>query len=265
MSPAPYTPDDWAQASVQVRAGPDERAWQAYMAGVYRAIIDRWARGAPAGPALKTDLFEEATGQYTLLRDLEASGHPVIAMDWTPAIVHAARQNHPAPPAKAVVCDVRALPFASATFAVVLSNSTLDHFASEGDIFRSLAELSHVLRPGGILILALDNPANFFICLRNRLPFRWLRRAGVIPYFMGSTLSAEGARAALSEAGLVVTDQTAIVHAPRLPAIWLARLVAPHRKLSALLRRILALCERAERWPTHNFTGYYVALRAKRP
>jgi len=235
------------------------------MAGVYRAIIHRWAPGAPAGPALKTDLFEEATGQYTLLETLESHTGAVTGMDWTPAIVRMARDNHPGLLAKGVTCDARFLPFATATFALVLSNSTLDHFASEGDIVRGLSEFSRILRPGGILILTLDNPANIFVWLRNRLPFRWLRRAGVIPYFMGATLSAKRARAALSDAGLIVTHQTGIVHAPRLPAIWLARLLAPHRQLSASLRRVLALCERAECWPTHNHTGYYIALRAKRP
>jgi len=265
VTPAPYMPDDWAQASVRARSGPNERAWHEYMAGVYRAIIDRWAQDAPAGPALKTDLFEEATGQYTLLPALGTYSNTVIGMDWAQAVVHAAKQDHPASLANAVVCDARALPFAAATFALVLSNSTLDHFAGEEGIFRSLAELSRILRPGGILIVVLDNPANFFVWLRNRLPFRWLHRAGVVPYYMGTTLSADRAGAALPDAGLVVTGQTAIVHAPRLPAIWLARLVAPHRKLSALLRRTLALCEQAGRWPSRNYTGYYIALRAKRP
>jgi len=235
------------------------------MADVYRALVARWAHDAPAGPALKTDLFEEATGQYTLLPALATRGDAVTGMDWTPAIVRAAKQAHPASLANAIVCDARALPFATASFALILSNSTLDHFAREEDIYRSLDELSRILCPGGILILTLDNPANLFVWLRNRLPFRWLHRAGVVPYYMGATLSANRARAALSHAGLVVTGQTAIVHAPRLPAIWLARLVAPYRKLPALLRRTLALCERAERWPSRHQTGYYIALRAKRP
>ena len=61
---------------------------------------------------------------------------------------------------EAVVADVRSLPFAEASFGVVFSGSTLDHFESAADIQRSLGELYRVLRPGGTLILTLDNPAN---------------------------------------------------------------------------------------------------------
>lgn len=50
--------------------------------------------------------------------------------------------------------------FAAETFDLVVSTSTLDHFTCREDLVTSLEEISRVLRPGGLLILTLDNPLN---------------------------------------------------------------------------------------------------------
>ena len=46
------------------------------------------------------------------------------------------------------------LPFAEEAFDVIVSTSTLDHFAHRRDIVSSLHELHRVLRPGGEVLLA---------------------------------------------------------------------------------------------------------------
>jgi len=58
------------------------------------------------------------------------------------------------------------------TFDTVLSNSTLDHFDGAAQIRVSLAEPARVLRPGGRLLVTLDNPANPLLALSKALPSR---------------------------------------------------------------------------------------------
>jgi ubiquinone/menaquinone biosynthesis C-methylase UbiE len=102
--------------------------------------------------------------------------------------------------------DVRRLPFADATFDAVVSLSTLDHFDLHTDIETSLAELVRVLRPGGTLILTLDNLANPIIALRAVLPFRLLQAAGVVPYEIGRTCGPRRLGRFVTRAGLEVVE-----------------------------------------------------------
>ena len=76
---------------------------------------------------------------------------------------------------------MRHLPFAQGAFDGIVSNSTLDHFQSLDDLLVSLKELFRVLRPGGQMILTLDNLSNPIILLRNWLPLRLLKRLKIVP------------------------------------------------------------------------------------
>jgi len=71
----------------------------------------------------------------------------------------------------------------------------------------------------------------------------------------------------LEELGLEVTAESAIAHAPRAPAIWLDSLTrrwGGDRLRGLLLRTYLAF-ECLESLPTRYLTGYYVAIRARKP
>ena len=65
--------------------------------------------------------------------------------------------------------------FPPASFDVVLSTSTLDHFDRRDEIAVALAELRRVLADGGRLLVTLDNPANPILRLR-QLDLRRHRR-----------------------------------------------------------------------------------------
>ena len=80
--------------------------------------------------------------------------------------------------------------------------STLDHFEDAAQIEVALGELHRVLRPGGHLVLTLDNPANPLIRLRNALPEAWARRTGLSPFAVGATLGRRAGTAALVRADL---------------------------------------------------------------
>ncbi|HEX3136351.1 MAG TPA: class I SAM-dependent methyltransferase, partial [Casimicrobiaceae bacterium] len=120
-------------------------------------LFERWLPSEPCATVLKTDLFDEAMGSglYPLL---SARGRRVAAIDVAPTVLAAATARYPA--LLAVEADVRRMPFAGDTFDVVVSNSTLDHFETHDEILASLRDFHRILRPGGRLLLTMDNLAN---------------------------------------------------------------------------------------------------------
>ncbi len=215
------------------------------------------------GRLLKTDIFDEAVSTGVLPR-LAVPMESVVGMDVSGAALDSARSRYTR--LLAVRADVRRLPFADGSFDAVISNSTLDHFTSPEDIAISLRELHRVLRPGGYLIVTLDNRANPVVALRGLLPYRLLNRLGVVPYFVGATYDPAQLRGALMDAGLVVLDLEAIMHCPRVVAVAAARVVERHTG-PAMQRRFLRWLmtfERLAHWPTRFRTGHFVAARATR-
>jgi UDP-N-acetylmuramoyl-tripeptide--D-alanyl-D-alanine ligase len=210
---------------------------------------------------LKTDLFEEALGNDSLVRAIPSG---FVGMDLSPDILKAARRR--SPDARVVRADVRQLPMAGAALDGVISTSTLDHFHDPADLTLSLNELGRVLRPGGRLLLTLDNPLNPLLALRNVLPHSFRLSAGLTPYYVGYTCGPAQLERLLGEAGFEVRETAAILHFPRV----LAALLGPALKLAgldAMDTRILRLLQRAEilqRLPTRWFTGHYVAMVAVR-
>lgn len=156
---------------------------------------------------------------------------------------------------RAAVLDVRRLPFRAGAFDGVLSTSTLDHFDEPADIDRSLAELHRVLRPGGRLVLTLDNPANPLIRLRGALPHAVARRTGLVPFAVGATLSEGPGVRALEAAGFTVVDTAHLLHAPHVVGTRLAR-------LGWYERRVLPRIERVGQTRLARWSGHFVAFSA---
>jgi len=234
---------------------------------VYARLIRMWLPPCAAGRGLKTDLFEEAITPYHLLT---AIGPGSVGLDFAPATVAAARERLDREEGRRghlfVVADLRAIPLRAGTVARILAGSSLDHFETKVDIAKSLAELARVLSNDGVLVVTFDNPHNPVIWLRNRLPFSWLTRVGLVPYYVGQTYGRAEARAQLESLGFAVTNVTAVAHAVRAPSIWLVALAerlnaAP---LRAFVARALNAFETLERWPTRYRTGYYLAFRAEK-
>jgi GT2 family glycosyltransferase/SAM-dependent methyltransferase/ribosomal protein S18 acetylase RimI-like enzyme len=262
--PAPNLPSEYWD-EVMAKNGATLDQWRAYMQRVYKKLIQQWLQGGDGGPGLKTDLFEEAVSARNLLPTL---GPGSIGLDCSPAIAAAARQqlNGNGGRYPLVVADLRAIPLQDDSVSHILAGSSLDHFTNKADIAVSLKELARVLRPGGTLIITFDNPHNPVVRMRNAVPFTWLNRLGLVPYYVGETFTREEACAQLERAGLTVTDVKAVAHAVRAPAIWLVTLLE-RLNSTGLQRRLASLLdtfERLERWPTQYLTGYYVALRAEK-
>ncbi len=233
------------------------------MRRVYLRLMGNWLPAAGVGRGLKTDLHEEAITPHHLLLDL---GPRSVGIDCSLAVVRSARERLAASGGQHlfVVGDLRCLPLRSGSMQCILSGSSLDHFPNKTDIATSVAELGRVLAPGGTLVVTFDNPHNPVVWLRNHLPFDWLHRLRLVPYYVGETYSRREAHSQLTAAGLTVTEVTAVSHAPRAPAIWLVKLVERigWRLLEPLTARILDSFEVLESWPTRYQTGYYLALRA---
>lgn len=254
----------WDDVSRLWRAEQPHALWRVHSDAVYAALFSRWLPGDGVGRLLKTDLFDEmaCAGLRPLLIE---RARFVVGIDLAIEVVRGARARYP--DQVGATADVRCLPFADATFDVIVSNSTLDHFADAGHIDVALGELFRVLRDGGRLLLTLDNGANPAVALRNALPFEVTSRLGLVPYRMGKTYGPAGLRRALHATGFEVEEAVSILHCPRAPAVALAGVVGRRggRRAKASFLRALNALELLSDWPTRFLTGHYVAIRARKP
>jgi SAM-dependent methyltransferase len=242
----------WDDVIASWRGTPRETFLRGYSDAVNTALLERWLPDLREARVLKTDLFDEAVGEG-LHPYMRAHGARVTGVDISPVAVAAARERYP--DLEATTGDVRALSYADSTFDVVVSNSTLDHFTAVGDIEAALRELHRVLRPGGLLVVTLDNPDNPLVGLRNALPLPLLKRLRLVPYQVGTTCNQKSLARLLHEARFEVTASDVIMHVPRVLAGALGSLGL------ASLRPLLA-AEALSRLPTRRLTGQFIAARA---
>ena len=234
--------------------------WRQHSDAVNLALVRSWWPSESVGRVLKTDLFDEVFGEglYPFMR---LSAGSISGIDVSESIVSAARRKYPE--LQSAVADVRRLPFEDDRFDLVISNSTLDHFQEASDISLAVGELHRVLRPGGQMVLTLDNLRNPMIALRHVLPFRLLNALGLVPYFVGSTFGPRGLCRVVGQAGFRVIDTAFVMHCPRLVVVAIAGLLQRHAKRPAqqqFLRSLMAF-EKLSCLPTHSFTGHFVAVR----
>ncbi len=223
----------------------------------------RWLRASGAkwegAMVVKTDLFDEAVspagGPGGWLRQ---RGARVFGVDISPRVTREAVRRGRVD--GAAVGDVRALPYAPEWADVVVSNSTLDHFGDAGEIERAIGEIRRILKPGGRLLVTLDNPRNPVMLIRSWAPGFW-RKAGVAAYPGGVTLNAKQLRRLLERQGFEIEAETALLHHPRVAGAALLRCWPGGRGGKRLVRVLLAF-EKMAAWPTRYLTGHYVAVEA---
>ena len=227
------------------------------------ALLKSWLPKRPVGRLLKTDLFDESLGNG-LCSIMASKATHVFGMDISIQTLRNAKSRHRE--LCATCSDVRHLPFSSGSFDVIVSNSTLDHFDSTKEIEASLQELRRVLRSDGNLVLTLDNLANPLITLRQSLPFHTLHQAGIVPYFVGSTYTPLGLRRVLERVGFTISDMRAIMHCPRVAAVFIAGILEKRasRSLQAKFSRYLLAFERFANLPTRYITGHFIAVCVKK-
>ena len=247
---------EWAQAPQQT--------WRTHSDAVNAHLLSGWLPRTRLRRVLKTDAFDEAVSAG-LFPQLAARAETVIAIDISSATLAAAARKYA--DLAVVTADLRRLPFANGSLDAIASLSSLDHFQTLEELTTSLRELRRVLAPGGHLILTLDNLKNPLVALRNALPFSLMHGLGIVPYRVGRTVGPRHLQALLKEVGLEVHEIGAVLHVPRVFAVALANLV-DRLGSDAIRRRFLACLlafERLAQLPTRFLTGYFVAVRARRP
>jgi SAM-dependent methyltransferase len=264
-------PEPWAEMAPVWLDGAPVGLWRRHADAMNVALAERWLPG-PLGELLKTDLFDEAVAEG-LLPSLRERAARVVGVDVEPEILGAAATRLPG--VEVVAADVRRLPFDDAAFDTVLSNSTLDHFPHPREIHVALRELARVLRPGGRLLVTLDNPANPVIAVSKVLPRAsvnrlWSRlggrtaKIGLAPYVVGATLSPARLRRALLAAGLRPVASDTLVHAPRAVAVVVGSRLERAASRSAQDRFVdlLGAFERLRGTPVGHVTAHFHAVLA---
>jgi len=231
---------------------------------VHLDLLRRWCP-SPTGRVLKTDLFEEAFEKDRILPDWPGpeGEEPVYGVDIAPRIAGtAARRLARSPrPVRVAAADALHLPFRDGAFDLVYGCSTLDHFADRRDLLRGLDETARVVRPGGFLVMVLDNPEARFHPL-----VRFLGRFGLFRFRLGETLSVDRLAGELERLGLETLDRRHIFHVPR---VWASAAFRILRALRLPAERILGgRLDRMERKGAAGKgrrTGWYGAVLARRP
>jgi SAM-dependent methyltransferase len=122
---------------------PGHDEYPRFRAGFFREIV---------GPPGKATL-EIGCGEGRVARDLRDRGHRVTAVDASPTLIELAREADP--DGEYVLADAAALPFADASFDLVVAHNTLMDF---DDLRGSVAEAARVLEPGGRFAISIVHP-----------------------------------------------------------------------------------------------------------
>jgi SAM-dependent methyltransferase len=252
-----------------MRAGEPRPNWylDPLAAAQKREVHLEWIKRnvrAAAGPRviLKTDLFEEAYGGDELLFSLPLEATLTVGFDLEAATVKKAAARNPSGSRAFLRADVRSLPVADESVDVVLSNSTLDHFNSEQEIQNSLWELSRVLKPGGTLLVTLDNPRNPLFLL-----FKAAAGRVGLAFSLGKTVTRERLVSMLAGAGLRIESTDWLIHNPRFVStlLFLALRRTLGRRADGPVRFLLSAFSKMGQLPTREFTAAFSAVCASKP
>ena len=229
---------------------------------VHRELVHRWANGLEIRTFLKTDLFEEANGADQIFFDLFPPHVRPIGIDVEETTARRARDRCPNSSARFAVCDVRRPALKPGCLDLVVSTSTLDHLQTAGEFAACLTELAGLLRPGGILIVTLDN-------LENPLyrPLRWASRRGWLPFTLGHTVSMRGLSGILAGLHLEVAHTELLIHNPRMVTtlLCLALRKLLGRRADGAVGALLRMFSLLGRLPSRRWTACFIAACARRP
>jgi SAM-dependent methyltransferase len=255
----------WDSVSDQIQGPLLQEDVAAYYRDEHLALMRDWIGDFHAKKILKTDLYEEAIGDYGFLFSSPEDGVHFFGMDISPKIASRAKKrsaalSHISFP-QAVVSDVRSCSFKDSVFDAAISNSTLDHLSFQ-DAGIALAELRRIIKSGGVLILTLDNRHNPFF-LMGYLAQKFL---GVGRFYLDRCYTLAEAKHLAEESGFVVEATMPLVHIyPPLTRIFFIlekmRLPCARRLIRSLIRFLSRLGSRQTRF----LTSWFIAIKLRNP
>ena len=260
ISPSAY----WDGVAEAWAARPRQRLWRRYSDVLHARLVSEWLPSTPVRRILKTDAFDEATGELGRCLIRATAGASLVTLDVSMRTLQQARRRHGA--LSPLAGSVRSLPLSDASFDLVVSTSTLDHLDSLDEIAAALAELRRILRPGGRLVLTLDNAINPVVALRSALPHVWLRALRLVPYETGANCGPGRLERLVRSSGLTPLHVGSLLHCPRMPAVALSHVVEALGSAGVAdgyVRGLMAF-ERLGSLPTRYATGYFVVVVADR-
>ncbi|MEO8520782.1 MAG: class I SAM-dependent methyltransferase [Acidobacteriota bacterium] len=204
----------------------------------------------------KTDLWDEARNTRILAWAADR-GARVYGIDISPPTVLQAGAAFHSAPLHGAVADVRDIPFLDASFDVVYSMGTIEHF---DETERAVREIARVLTPGGLAIVGVPNRHDPFL---RPLMAAALQAVGLYAYGFEKSYSRRALREMLQRAGLSIVDETAILFIPG----WLRMLDLACHAWCRPLSRITGACVRPFVWldrhvPSVRRHGYLLATVA---
>ena len=198
-------------------------------------------------------------GPDAFLLELGKSPCLLLGMDVSHEAVGRAQRNDAGKRARYLMADARYLPFRTGSLDLIVSPSTLDHFADAADLGKSLCEIRRVLSPGARLIITLDNRQNVSDPL-----LRLANRLGMVPFFLGRSYTVKELRRELDAAGFAVVETTALVHHPRLLAVGAVALAkrVGWPLLTRLVRSVFVSMQGLQDSRAQYLSGCFVAALA---
>ena len=225
-----------------------------------RALVEE-AFGDPRGQRLlKLDLWNESVNTR-LLQWLATRGARTVGIDLSAVTTARARANFDRDglAGQFAQADIRALPFADASFDGVYTMGTIEHVA---EYELAIREVRRVLRPGGRAVIGVPYRWDPFL----RPLVAWtLQQLGRYPYSPERSFGGGELRRVVERNGLRVTARTGLMVLPGVLRLADLALHVRHHPLERLTAACVAPFETIElRWPWTRRFAYLVAVVAVR-
>jgi len=252
-------PKIWDNIGIKMRSYPYYigNTLARYKQREFFRILDKWTR-KEFGCILKTDSFEEAYGNDEITGWLTEYSKNVINLDISYEILKQACLRNKGKEFRAVSADILRMPFKSSTFDLIFSSSTYGYL---NDIEEGLKEAYRILKPGGTLIISINNKYGFFFRLIARIFVRFNR----VPFFLSKPYSAKRFIELLNSVGFRVTQHEYIVHILPFFNSMISFLDAKNSSISmSLLRAIMKLIDKysVSRSVFKYLTGWFIVFKA---
>jgi SAM-dependent methyltransferase len=263
-----YNSSYWNSIAGKTRKGQD---YDDILAEHYRHshlnLLSGWIDFSKPQNILKTDLFAEAIcPTRSFAWEIMKKPSSFTGIDISSDICRMARETSagivPNRSPAFASCDLRQLPFAGNSFDVIVSDSSLDHYRKKSEIKIAIKELVRILKPGGTLVITMDNKSNFTEPL-----FRLWILFNLAPYFIGKTYTMKELKQALDKAGLEIVESCTLIHNPRFfTKVMIAafRRFFP-RRCDTWTKKRLAFYDSLGNKRTKYLTAQFIAVKAVKP